>query len=746
MLKILLKNKELRDFEYSDKKRGIGLGVFDGFHRGHQELVRKLVSRSKELGLISCIYTFSNHPAKISGNFEKISKGLLTNEQEKYDILLSAGVDELLSQEFTNEFSNISAGEFLEKYLLEQLNCKLIVVGYNYLFGKNREGNVDFLKAWGKSRNVEILVLPPVLFAGECVSSSSIRKSISKGKMITANGMLGRDYSLSGLVEKGQGLGTKLGFPTANFYPEAIFCLPANGVYVSRLTIDGRTYESITNIGYRPTAPNSPNTPIVETMVFDNNLDLYNKTVSVAFLHFLRKEKKFDSVNELKQQVFIDIDKARLWHLEEEQCYQIMKSGSIPVYGIKSTRFTTDIVDVVIKLPLHQTLASHYFLLSRVLTSTCKRFPQRTLLSKHLDSLYGADIETNASSMGDVMVIHFACEALHTWRGVISPSLEVINLLFDMLSNPDLDENGLFLQEIFESERNNLIMEIKARENNKGKYAYDKCIDFLTKGTVFNTKSSGNIKVLKHTTLLDLKNAYNDLINKSNISVFVAGNFDKEFIDNIGVNINKVFSSNKNEFKIIPGLTPQNFIPKPINEVHVEKKDVEQSKVCLAYKGLTPYFANNYGAVNIFNSMLGGDVHSLLFDVVREQMGLAYSVYSVPLRYKSGIILVAGVAHENVDIAINAMKEQVERIARQDFDDALFDSAMESVSYSYRSLMDDLNSMIHYYSNGMTSGRNVSIKEALLLMTDFSPKTISKIASELELSVVYKLTSSKQKN
>jgi predicted Zn-dependent peptidase len=585
-----------------------------------------------------------------------------------------------------------------------------------------------------------VIVIEPVVFAGTSISSSAIRKSIKKGDFETANAMLGKDYSLTGTVRPGQGLGGKLGFPTANILPAMGICLPENGVYVTRLCIGDQTVESVTNIGLRPSVPGAVTTPIIETTMLDHDLDLYGKEVQVSFLSMLRKEKKFSSVEDLRVQVQKDILTARTWHMESEQCWKLAKINQIPVYGIKTLRFTGDVISIVFKMPLSKTTASRNSLLARVLSATCRRFPSRPALSKHLDSLYGAGVESQVESAGDVQMISFTADALHTWRGLSYPFQDTVELLFDMISSPDLDENGLFSNEIFLSERLNLINEIQTRENDKTKYALDKCLDLLTAGTAQNTKSYGEISVLQEISLDELSVAYQELMNKSGISIFVAGNIDHRMAERIFQRTRDTFKNNTEPYRLISGKTPQCYRPVPKDEIHHETKEIEQAKVCIAYKGLVPYFSNNTGTASMLNNMLGGDVHSLLFDVVREQMGLAYSVFSAPFRYLSSIILVAGVAPEKTAVAIECMKQQVERLKNNDFDDALFQSALESISYSYRAISDDLHSMVSYYLNASTAGRNVSLQNALSFMKDLTRDKVVEAAKKLEMSVQYTLS------
>ncbi|MHB1484577.1 MAG: bifunctional riboflavin kinase/FAD synthetase [Saccharofermentanales bacterium] len=724
----------------SKRKRGIGLGTFDGFHRGHQELVRTLISRSLELDMISGIYTFNRHPALVSGNTDKISMGLITTDEEKIELLKETGIDEIICQEFTHEFSQITAFDFLEKYLYGKLNAGLIVAGFNFCFGKGREGNISFLREWAEKKGIEVIVIEPVEFEGVSISSSFIRKTIQKGRFETVNALLGREFTLSGTVKYGQKIGTRLGFPTANIYPGEGLCLPDNGVYATRLCVDGRTYESVTNIGLRPSAPDSVKTPIIETMILGRDMDLYGKNIKVSFLSHLRKEKKFDSLDELKKQVGKDIVNASKWHQDSEYCWETAKIGQIPIYCIHSGRFTGNVINISFKIPLSFETASKYSLLSRVLTATCKKYPSRTALSIYLDSLYGANITSHVESSGDVQVIHFTGDALHTWRGTTFPFKELTSLLFDIFLNPDFDSDGMFSKEIFESERANLITEINTRENDKTKYAFDKCLGFLTAGTVQSAKSSGDISMLEKMTVKDLTASYETLMNEADISVYAGGHIDLPLVDDLCEMTGRTFKMNPDRFRLYPAKTPQDFKAAPVDEIRNETKDIEQARICIAYKGGVPYFSKDNSAFTVLNNMLGGDVHSLLFDVVREKNKLAYSVFSVSVKYLSGIVLIAGVAPEKTAVAADLMKKQVERLANDDFDDSVFKSSMESVSYSIRSVSDDLSSMIFYYFNTKTSGRNVTLQDSHGFLDGVKREMIVKLAKNLESSVTYILT------
>ncbi|MHB8963894.1 MAG: riboflavin kinase, partial [Saccharofermentanales bacterium] len=201
-------------------RRGIGLGVFDGCHLGHMELIGRLVVRSAEMDLVPTVYTFRRHPSHVTGNKDRISGGMLSTDSDKDILIRSRGVKETIYQEFTEEFSRCTPLEFLDTYLKRQLNAGLVVVGFNFRFGRDRKGDTDLLKKWGSENGIEIVVIDPVVYKGSPISSSLIRGFLQNGEIDSANAMLGRKFSLTGKIVSGQKLGAKLGFPTANFYPD----------------------------------------------------------------------------------------------------------------------------------------------------------------------------------------------------------------------------------------------------------------------------------------------------------------------------------------------------------------------------------------------------------------------------------------------------------------------------------------------------------------------------------------------
>ncbi len=283
----------------------ITMGMFDGVHRGHQYVIKTLIQRSKEMNLASAIVTFDPHPKLVLKNLHEEIK-LLTTPEEKIDIINSFNPDYMIIIPFTLDFSRLTSDEFVEKFLIDKFNMKHLLVGYDHRFGRNRQGTFSDLMNLSKQLNFTVEQLKPVDFNGKKISSTKIRTLLAEGKAEEMPGYLGRYYSLSGKVIYGKGIGKQLGFPTANIdwgYPYKL--LPKFGVYLVKVTLSGNDYFGICNVGIKPTLPS--NQPTVEVYIFDFQENIYEKNIKIEFLTFIREEKNFGNLNELKKQIEKDV-------------------------------------------------------------------------------------------------------------------------------------------------------------------------------------------------------------------------------------------------------------------------------------------------------------------------------------------------------------------------------------------------------------------------------------------------------
>jgi riboflavin kinase/FMN adenylyltransferase len=284
----------------------VTIGNFDGVHLGHKELIKKVKQRAEELTLPSIIITFDPHPLKVIGGK---CPPVITPTKQKLELLEKEGVDIVVCLKFDKKMAELSGLKFVEIYLINLVKMKEIVIGYDYRFGKNREGNFELLKELGNKYNFKVWKVDPVFFDGEIVSSTRIRNLVQQGKVLEVRPLLGRFYQVFGQVVEGHKRGSKLlGIPTANLnlIDELV---PKIGVYAVFAEIDKKKYPAVANVGYNPTFENKVLS--VEVHIFDFNKNIYDKELRVHFIQRIRSEKKFSSILKLKEQILKDIETAK---------------------------------------------------------------------------------------------------------------------------------------------------------------------------------------------------------------------------------------------------------------------------------------------------------------------------------------------------------------------------------------------------------------------------------------------------
>lgn len=291
--------------------KAIAIGNFDGVHRGHRTLLEKLKRKACELGCQAAVLTFVPHPQTILRPDRPLQ--LLTTYEERAELLKQAGVDEVVEQSFHRDFSNLTAREFFTEILLKRLDARALIVGYDFAFGKNREGDLSLLKTLALPAGVEICVENAQRDQEEIISSTVIRGLIAKGDLGRASHLLGYDFSFRGRVEHGQKLGRKIGFPTVNLslHDQGSKIIPPFGVYATLVRVGEDYFPAVSNLGLRPTVVEGATHPVLETYLLDTQTDLYGKTIEVAFKKFLRPELKFGSLEELSSQITKDVGIAR---------------------------------------------------------------------------------------------------------------------------------------------------------------------------------------------------------------------------------------------------------------------------------------------------------------------------------------------------------------------------------------------------------------------------------------------------
>ena len=303
-MKILHNLLDIPKINDSYPEIGLTIGNFDGVHLGHRELLKKIKSHCDAKKLLFVVVTFIPHPQKILQPEKE--RFLINSYDQRRKLLNELGVDFLIEMGFTRDFSTLPPERFLQDHLLSYPNLKDFYLGYDFAFGANKQGDYDLVRSLCKPLNVAVEIQPKFEFHSKVVSSSLIRDLIVSGKINEVEELLDRPFHLEGVVVKGEGRGKKIGYPTANIQVSPDLIVPQRGVYITRTKHNEMTYNSITNIGHNPTFKDT-NQIHIETNLFDFDIDIYGENLDIEFLHKVRDEKKFATVNDLIAQIKSDV-------------------------------------------------------------------------------------------------------------------------------------------------------------------------------------------------------------------------------------------------------------------------------------------------------------------------------------------------------------------------------------------------------------------------------------------------------
>jgi riboflavin kinase/FMN adenylyltransferase len=302
--------KGVAELVEAPKSSVVTIGNFDGVHLGHQQLLEAVRKHADRIGGTAVVITFRPHPHFVLR--PEVAPNLLNTYEEKHELLFRYGADLVIEEPFSREFSNITPDQFVNQVLVGKLETKVLYLGYDFAFGKERAGSVETLRRLAEARGIEMDIILPYKVNGQPVSSSLIRKQLENGEIEHAIQCLGRPFFLKGRVWRGEGRGRTIGIPTANLATENRK-YPKVGVYVTRCLWRGQWFNSISNIGYNPTFKgDGSDLPLkIETHLFDFDSDMYGDEIVVEFYGFLRTEKKYSGVDALLSQIRTDIFDAR---------------------------------------------------------------------------------------------------------------------------------------------------------------------------------------------------------------------------------------------------------------------------------------------------------------------------------------------------------------------------------------------------------------------------------------------------
>lgn len=281
----------------------LALGFFDGVHKGHQAVINSAVDFAKQNDVKSAVVTFQDHPCCY---FYDVKPQYILQREDRIKLFEEQGADYLYILKFDQCIADMNAFEYLDKILMENFHPSTISTGFNHFFGAKKSGDVNYLKTMQKEFNYKYFEVSPQTIEDELISSTAIRKLLTEGDIELSNRMLGYSFFVKGTVIEGQKIGRTIGFKTANLvYPEELVEIP-RGVYCATVDFEDKNYSAIANFGLRPTVSNSE-TPLLEVHIKDFDEDIYGETIKVNFLKKIRGEKKFSSLDELKEQIQKDV-------------------------------------------------------------------------------------------------------------------------------------------------------------------------------------------------------------------------------------------------------------------------------------------------------------------------------------------------------------------------------------------------------------------------------------------------------
>jgi riboflavin kinase/FMN adenylyltransferase len=304
---------DLSSSPWPDRRAVITIGAYDGVHLGHRAVIRQVRARAAELGALSVVVTFDRHPASVVR--PESAPRMLTNPEQKIEQLRATGVDAVVVVPFDPEQAKETPVDFVTRVVVSTLRAQAVIVGSDFHFGHMRQGNVTLLREMGERHDFTcepVVLIPRADGVNEPVSSTAIRRALAGGEIDSATRMLGRPYELRGTVVSGDQRGRTIGFPTANVQVPAGMCMPSDGVYAGVYTrSDGTEHTCAINLGRRPTFYDNQQYSLLEAYLLDFSGDLYGEEASVRFEAFLRSEKQFGGIDELKEQLVKDIEHAR---------------------------------------------------------------------------------------------------------------------------------------------------------------------------------------------------------------------------------------------------------------------------------------------------------------------------------------------------------------------------------------------------------------------------------------------------
>lgn len=771
-------------------KEGLGLclGFFDGLHLGHQELLSQLIYRCSRKGLRSAVFSFDHLP-KLGAQQPRT----LFRAEQRASFLKQRGLEYLLIQEFSADFAALSPRAFVEDLLLRQLNCRLLVVGFDFRFGAGMCAGVEELRSLCEELGLELLVVPAVKALGEEVHSKRIRGLLEEGEIEQVNLLLGQPYTRVGKVFQGRQLGRKLGFPTANLELEPELILPKPGVYRSTTRCSRGLFPSLSFIGSRPTVEadakavaetisrslTSPSSTSLssspseqgekragkaaspywlETVLYGFEGELYGEEIEVSLLEFLRPQQKFASLEALQEQVQQDLLRGQSWHKSTERLWPICKQGNLQVKLLPTTRFRTGVFHFYFYFPMEAEAAAERNVLFQYLLQQGEAYPTHLSLNRALAKLYGADLSFHAKKEGDLQCIVVSGRALRRGPDGSHPFQDLLQLCFSLLLCP-LQSDGQWSQEALAQARQDCLDELDMLQDQKDHKMWEEIAQLLYPDSVYKLPNFGSRQAMEKIDSGVLTRRYRELFCQAAVSLELA--CEDELLREAGfLRQLEAWSQKGAELKarsewsegdatadtkapkiadfeplqLLPGRSPSPPpLPQSLDQRLNKQVDWEQSQIVLAYALDLPYSSRRAREFQLFRDWLS----SLLFKNVREEKSLCYDIRCRWHPCQELLFIHAGVHKGSEEACLAAIQEVVASLKNGQASEDVLRACFDSYRQEMRAVEDSPEELLRLAQRTEVTGLTARPVDRLLLLTDLQWENIRAFAAQLERPMTY---------
>ncbi|HHU11940.1 MAG TPA: riboflavin biosynthesis protein RibF [Clostridiaceae bacterium] len=718
----------------SRRERGVALGTFDGVHLGHQELLRRLVVLCRREGLVPTVFTFSDHPEMVFGQPGSFP-GFLMDQQHRLDAFRELGIEDVFVFPLVPEIYELSAEHFLNRWFAGRLNAKLIAVGRDANFGAGKTGGTAFLQDWCLRNGVQSLIVGDVYLDGQKVSSTRIRNAFIDKDIELANRMLAHPYRLSGHVTKGRNLGSKHGIPTANFrQPASRLALPF-GVYASRVEVDGRWYDAISNIGVSPTVDPASTDVRVESFLYEYSADMYEKPIQVEILKYIRSEIAYGSFEEMMPQIEIDKEKVRQFHETAELPVIRFQTHGIPVVSLTTSRFHFGHACLLFRLRAVKKRMTALAILLNMMTRRTAKYCTPAELEQRLAALGDAGLSAVFMQEGDVQLFGLRISAPESEAGGRHLS-EAVSLMIEAYAGVFFDYDEAAFDTWFEHEKSQLIAQRLAEDEDKIERAVRFTIETLLDGQPHAYHFPGDADEIRAVTKTDLLDAFEYLQNDAFAALYVSGRISGDLLDRIGSELTRFPKASR------PG--PADTWPlEPVLTPHPDRKvqtDTTQHIVVMAVQNGAAWYEADRWADYVYAELLGGGQNSLLFTKLRDEEALGYQIFMIPFNVIGISLLVAATTPDKADAVRAGFLREIERIARDAVPDDRLEEARLSLLRDLTEIWDHSGARLMSLINWHIYGYSGHIDDKKSFLHDVEHDDVIRVANQVKPLLVLEMT------